>query len=411
MMREISENLTISSRRIGYKDASMSFVKKFAISVVPLASASSSQGQDFLRYRFQLYDEDDGRVDVESHYLDYQHSFGLGTKVGVTLAVDSLSGMTPIGTHARGNEDEWLFQDIDDTRKVGVISLDHEVGEYDLSFEYAHSKEEDYVSNAVTAKVSRQFNQKNTKLTLGMSRAFDQVLETPFTSNFKDEDKDAFDLFFGVSQIWGINTLFDLNLGYGYSSGYLSDPYRKISQIRTVNVMTPVGVIPVTDTFDYPENRPDELHRFVAKASVRHYLESVDATLKGSYRFFANSDSLEGHTFDLRWIQQVTPSLSISPYFRYYVQSEADFYYPSLTGTGIDGDIELQGDEPHYSSDYRLSAFDSINYGIRFAWEPTSDLTLDLQLERYEMSGRDSSTPDVFFPSANVVSVGVQWKF
>jgi hypothetical protein len=39
------------------------------------------------------------------------------------------------------------------------------------------------------------------------------------------------------------------------------------------------------------------------------------------------------------------------------------------------------------------------------------DLTIDLQLERYEMSGRDATTPDIFFPSANVISLGVQWEF
>jgi len=36
---------------------------------------------------------------------------------------------------------------------------------------------------------------------------------------------------------------------------------------------------------------------------------------------------------------------------------------------------------------------------------------VDLQFERYEMSGRKSDTPSEFFPTANVVSLGVQWSF
>jgi len=57
-------------------------------------------GQDALRYKYQFYNEEDGRIDVESHYLDYDYSWG-STTYGLRLAVDSLSGATPTGTHAR----------------------------------------------------------------------------------------------------------------------------------------------------------------------------------------------------------------------------------------------------------------------------------------------------------------------
>ncbi|MFT6575613.1 MAG: hypothetical protein ACJA16_003817, partial [Akkermansiaceae bacterium] len=235
---------------------------------LPALTMGSSDGQDILRYRFQLYDEADGRIDVESHYLDYKHSWG-GTSANLRLAIDSLSGETPIGIHARGDDGDWLFQEIADERRVAVATIEHEVDDYTLTFEYAHSKEDDYRSNAVTAKVSREFNQKNTTVTGGVSFAFDEVLATDFTNNFENRDKDTLDVSVGVSQIVTRNTLVDFNLGYGRSTGYLSDPYRRIAQDRTVVIDGPFGPIPVTDTFDYSENRPSEQHRFVAKASVR----------------------------------------------------------------------------------------------------------------------------------------------
>ena len=80
-------------------------------------------------------------------------------------------------------------------------------------------------------------------------------------------------------------------------------------------------------------------------------------------------------------------------------QSEADFYYTSLTGTGIDGTDRIDGSGPHYSSDYRLSKLEALTYGVRVAWEPIYDMTLDLQWERYEMNGLNSQTPTSFFPS------------
>jgi len=378
--------------------------------VVPALSTGSSTGQDFLRYRFQLYDEEDGRIDVESHYLDYRHSWG-ATSASLRLAIDSLSGMTPVGIHARDDENDWLFQEIDDERRVAVATIEHVINDYTLTFEYAHSKEDDYRSNAVTGKVSREFNQKNTTVTGGVAVAFDEVLATDFTNNFENRDKDTLDFSVGISQIVTRNTLVDVNLGYGRSTGYLSDPYRRISQIRTVVVDGPFGPIPVTDTFDYAENRPDEQHRFVAKASVRQYFEKVDGALKFSYRFFANSDSVEGHTLELKWIQQLGAQWSVTPYLRYYQQSEADFYYATLTGSGVDGTGLIDGSGANYSSDYRLSKMEALTYGIRVAWEPRNDLTLDLQLERYEMNGLDSKTPASFFPTANVLSLGAQWRF
>jgi hypothetical protein len=377
---------------------------------LPALTMGSSDGQDILRYRFQLYDEADGRIDVESHYLDYKHSWG-GTSANLRLAIDSLSGETPIGIHARGDDGDWLFQEIADERRVAVATIEHEVDDYTLTFEYAHSKEDDYRSNAVTAKVSREFNQKNTTVTGGVSFAFDEVLATDFTNNFENRDKDTLDVSVGVSQIVTRNTLVDFNLGYGRSTGYLSDPYRRIAQDRTVVIDGPFGPIPVTDTFDYSENRPSEQHRFVAKASVRQYFEEVDGALKLSYRFFTNSDSVRGHTFELKWIQQVNEQLSVTPYVRYYQQSEAGYYYSSLTDTGVDGTDLIDGSGANYSSDYRLSKMEALTYGVRMAWEVRSDLTLDLQLERYEMNGLDSQTPASFFPTANVVSVGAQWRF
>jgi len=377
---------------------------------LPALTLGAASGQDALKYRFQLYDEEDGRIDVESHYLDYEHRWGK-SKASLRLAIDTLSGMTPTGTHARGDETDWLFQQIDDERQVVVATIEHELNDYTLSFEYAHSKEEDYESNAVTAQASRQFYQKNTTVTAGVAFAFDEVLETPFTNNFVDEDKDTFDLSIGVSQILGRNTLFDFNFGYGRSRGYLGDPYRRISQVRSVILDGPFGPIPITDTFDYAENRPDEQHRFVTKVSLRHYFEKANAALNSSYRFFANNNSLQGHTLEVRWIQEVNSQLSVTPYLRYYRQSAADFYYPTLTGTGIDGTDLIDGSGANYSSDYRISELDALTYGLRVAWEPRTDLTLDLQLERYEMNGLDARTPGSFFPTANVISVGAQWRF
>ena len=386
-------------------------LQKRIFASLPLLAIAKSHGQDILRYRFQYYDEEDGRIDVEAHYLDYKHTFDTGTTLGVRYAIDSLSGETPVGTHAPLDDTDWNFQEIDDRRKAFALTVEQELDDYILSFEYAHSKESDYVSDSVALRLSRDLFDKNTTLTGGVSFAADTVLATPFTIIDNDRDKDSFDLSFGLSQILGPNTVVDFNVGYGHSKGYLADAYRQISQTSTIIVSTPFGEFPVTDTFDYPENRPDSIDRWVAKAAVKHYVEPLHGAFHGSYRFFANSDSLIGHTIELKWVQEVGDKVSVSPFFRYYIQSEADFYHATLTDTGIDGHGRNDGDGPYYSSDYRLSAMEAFTYGVSVSYSPVEDLTLDLQLERYEMSGRDSATPDIFFPSATILSLGAQWSF
>jgi len=367
---------------------------------ISLFVAGKGLGQDALRYRFQWYDEDHGRMEVESHYLDLQYGLTDETSLGLRLAVDSLSGMTPTGSHARNEPDNWNYADIEDERVVGVVTIDHEIGDHTLSFEYARSEEDDYLSDAFSLRLRSELFEDNTTITAGVSVELDKILNRPFFWFDGDPNKDTVELTLGVSQLLSTRTILDVTFGYAHADGFLSDPYRAISRIdergRTRNT---------------PENRPDKQDRYVAKVAARHAFPDIDAALSGSYRFFANSDDLEGHTFELKWIQQVTEELSITPYFRYYQQSSADYYYSSLTGTGIVGVPFPTPDDSYYSADYRLAALDAITYGIRFAYEPRKDLTVDLQFERYEMSGRKSDTPSEFFPTANVVSLGVQWSF
>ena len=372
-----------------------------------LATTTASDGQDILRYKFQFYDEQDGRIDVFSHYLDYKTSWLQKngedkTTLGLRLVVDSLSGMTPTGTHGEDPND-WLFQEIDDDRYVQVISLDHEFDDHTLSFEYARSEEEDYLSNSVALKWRGEFFDKNTTLTAGVAVALDDVKATPATQISTDQNKDTLDLSLGISQLLGTRTILDVTLGYGHSTGYLADPYRQISQV--------VNIFGFDNTLNFAENRPDEQDRWVAKIAARHYLPELNAALAGSYRFFANSDDLYGHTFELKWIQQVNDALSITPYLRYYQQSSADFYFPSLTGTGINGTGLNDGTGEFYSSDYRLSSFEAFTVGIKASYEFTESFSVDLQLERYETSGLSSGTPDILFPKANVFSIGANWTF
>ena len=380
-----------------------------------LAAASrvwgASDGSTTIEYRVDSYDEADGRVDVLSHYFDLRHHTDSGMSLGIRYVLDSVSGATPVGTYDRNDPTLWDFAEIEDERNAATFTIEQEFGDYSLAFEYARSYESDYSSNAIALTGTRSLFDKNTLFSIGAAYANDDVLATPSTVLLDDRRKETFDLSLGLSQVLNKSTVVDFNVSYGRSTGYLSDPYRQISQTETFIVDTPVGPFPVTDTFNFPENRPDERGRAAFRASVRHYIEPLDAGLVAAFRVFNDSDGIVSETVELEYNQQLGERLILSPFFRFYNQSEADYYYPSLTGTGILGQDDNHGAPPNYSSDYRVSAFQSISYGVGLDLKLNQNLALNFKFERYEMSGRSEGTPSIFFPTAQVFSAGVKLTF
>ncbi|GAA5484572.1 DUF3570 domain-containing protein [Haloferula sargassicola] len=360
-----------------------------------------------VRYRFQSYHEEDGRIDVEAQYFRFDHLADTGFSIGIQYAHDALAGATPIGTYDAANPNLWDYQQIDDERDAIVVEAGQDFGDWSLALELSHSKESDYISDGLAMKGMVELFEKNTVLTAGASVNGDKILSNGGTTIRNDREKDSFDLSFGLTQIFDRHTFVDVNLGYGESHGYLSDPYRRISETDTFTI----AGISFVDTISHPENRPSHQSRGLARIGVTRYLEPLHAAVEGSYRFYATSDSLEAHTFELRWNQEIIDQVTLSPFFRYYRQTAAEFYHPSLTGTAIDGHGRNNGVGPHYSSDYRLAALDSLSYGVQLRYEPVEGLSFDLQYEIYDMHGRDPRAPSSFFPDATVVSAGASWHF
>ena len=359
-------------------------------------------------YQFESYNEEDGRVDVESHYFDIRQQFETGTALGIRYVMDSISGATPVGTYDPNNPDQWNFAEVEDDRDAVSLLVDQKIGDHLLTFEYSRSEEIDYLSHSFALSGKSELFDKNTVISAGLAYANDTVIATPGTTIAADQDKDSWDLALGVSQILAKNTVVDFNFTYGHSEGYLSDPYRQISETRTVLVPIPGGgTVPVETHSTHPENRPDSRDRLAFKVTGKHYFEAPDASMVGAYRIFSDGDGMVSHTFEIAWNQQITEKFIVSPFVRFYDQSAADYYYPSLTGTGVTGHGRSDGEPANYSSDYRVAALQSLTYGVGLDYQATDWLGLNFKLERYEMSGSSSKTPSIMFPTANVISVGL----
>jgi hypothetical protein len=194
-------------------------------------------------------------------------------------------------------------------------------------------------------------------------------------------DKDVFDILAGFTQIINRNLLLQVNYSLSNASGYLNDPYKIVSMVDSVSG-DPLPKIP-TPGVDGPiyqyrfENRPDERTKHSLYAQTKYYMGGK--VLDASYRFMTDDWDIDSHTVDLRYRWPLSDRHYLEPHIRYYTQSHAEFYRPS-----IDGGAAL----PSYASaDYRLGEFDAITVGLKYGWETVSGNEWSARLEFYRSDG------------------------
>jgi hypothetical protein len=359
------------------------------------------KAEDSITYKFQSWQEDDGRIRVDAHYAQLETVLSTETKLKIVGLVDTISGATPSGQPAPAGSDQVPLSQLTDRREAGQIEVAHPFEGATLVGSFARSKESDYISDVWSAKALIDFNQKNTTLQLGYARANDDI-----TAVFLPEPrkKTADDFIIGVTQLLSPQTVITANLSYGYTSGYISDPY-KIVEKRTE--VLPGFFLDLT----FPENRPSSKDKWVGFVSVNHALENLNAAVEGSYRLLDDTFGTTSHTVELAWFQKFGERLIIRPAVRFYQQSATDFYRVDLNGTSITAPGEATGRAPYYSADYRLSEMRTWMLGIKAVWEINEWCAIDATFERYLMEGRDRVTPVSAYADANVFTIGFKlWR-
>ena len=359
-------------------------------------------------YAFQLYEEDGDRINIESHYIRGRLSLDDETQFRFQWLSDAISGSSPTGAQPGGTQP--FYAELDDLR-IGIMgAVSRKFGRHTVELEVSRSSEEDYLSWGYALKDVWELNEQNTTLTFGLNYLDDTV--TVPELGFRD--KNTYDVFAGISQIINKNTFVTANFTLGYADGYLNDPYKVVQRSGFVQVPDGGGgfiSVPVTDI--HRENRPDSRLRQVFQLEGRHYFERVNGALDAIYRYSHDDFGVNSHTFQVEWRQAIGGHLYITPFFRYYRQSEADFFVQTLDDVPIDepyGDPSGQG--PHYSADYRLSAMDATSIGLKLRWQINETFSLNAAYELYDMEGRGSdAAPSQAYPDADMWTIIVTAEF
>jgi Protein of unknown function (DUF3570) len=300
-----------------------------------------------------------------------------------------------------------------DERESVTLGLPISFGHNTLTPQLSYSAESDYVSLGVALNYSRDFNDKNTTLNVGWSHDADSVRDYwdfNAAGNFIWQGKNTDEIFVGINQLINPKAYVTLNFTYGHSQGYLNDQYRQVYAANApVTTDLAIGGQPafpagfaILDGWR-PEQRPHEKDKYVGYVSYVQFVTPLKGSAEGAYRFYHDSYGVNAHTLSAAWHQKLGKKVMLSPSFRYYRQSAANFYYYMVP--------DYNNWPQYYSSDYRLSEFQSYSFDVSLTWRVSKLFSVDATYSRYVMQGLDGATPSDMYPAANVYGLGARLWF
>lgn len=359
-----------------------------------------------------LYSETDRVMALES-IVSVDKTMAGDQKLRLKLTFDGLTGASPNGatpssgiqtftrpsgkgSYAVNPGNTPLDDTFHDTRFAASISYSRPLNRLTVLSTGAHfSSEYDYVSFGFNAGISREFNNRNTTVSLSGSFSHDVIspeggLPVPLAAmpsvseslpRLDDSDnKNVIDAVVGVTQVVDRMTIARFNYSLSRSTGYLTDPFKILSLVQDESSPEPG----VPQGYLY-ESRPDSRLKHALYGQVRRYFGGHTVDL--SYRYFRDDWGITAHTVDLFYRLPFGATKSLQPRIRWYHQGEADFYRAFL----VDGNSL-----PRYASaDYRLAKFDALTLGLAYAFSLGAGSHVTIGAEYYTQIG-DKSPPGTF---------------
>lgn len=219
----------------------------------------------------------------------------------------------------------------------------------------SYSTEFDYRSIGLGLNATKMSKDKNRELSLKLQGYFDSwtiiypvELRPPGKYSGKGGNdhspRNSYSASLSFSQVVNRRLQFALLADAIYQQGLLATRYQRVF---------------FADNSENVENLPDT--RFKLPLGLRmSYFLGDRFILRGFYRYYMDDWGIAAHTASLEIPVKINPFISVSPFYRYYTQTAADYFAAYK---------EHAPSEIFYSSDYDLSAFNSqfFGAGIRFS--------------------------------------------
>lgn len=399
-----------------------------------LNPAKVAAADNHVEYRFEDYQEAGGRMHIRTHTAAFEQELTSKITARGLLVYDGISGATPTGEAPATGSSQVPLASLTDIRRAATFDFSVRYGRHTTTPSVTYSEESDYISRGISLTHSIDFNQKNTTLVFGAAHNFDSVWGPPLPVS---EGKGSSDFLIGLNQLLSPTTVLTANLSFGYSDGYLADPYRVVSFVLA-DSPDPIFSDP-SQALRQNEVRPRHRFKQVGYLSLTQGIKPIDASIEAEYRLYHDDWGIIANTVGLTWFQKITRWLTLSPNVRYYRQTAADFYSPAFRGVSFPqyaggtqaafqgGVFYAFADDPafpapgdpsfqildvparpsYYSADYRLSELETWTYGVGTQLRIADHVTIDAAYKHYVMRGLDGVTPRSAYPKADIFTVGL----
>ena len=297
-----------------------------------------------------------------------------------------------------------------DTRVALTSQMKHPLNRLStITYGASFSTEYDYRSLGINGSYVRDFNQKNTTLSVGLSLTQDSMepvggapeLYSLMSEQKKegDDSRSIVDVLFGITQIIDRNTIVQFNYGFGSSRGYHNDPYKVVTIVDDIT----------GDPLNYLyESRPDSRTKHSLFWRTKHHFEKdmIDVSL----RLMTDDWGVTSETLDVRYRWSLSETSYIEPHIRYYTQGAADFYAEKISNEGVTAEqvaAKYKAGLEDVSADYRLGDLDSATIGVKWGTKLAGNQELTARVEMYQQSG-DTEAADL---DALITQIGYTFYF
>jgi len=327
-------------------------MKSFFIGImlmIPFLKTYASELKDSVSFGFDTY-ADNNDVQVYSPTFELMKTISKNWLLGVKLRVDAIAaasirlGTSPATEKPDAQATASKRSGFDDVRYAPTFFVSYDDGENSATIGGYYSNELDYVGKALFANYTKQLNQGNTVLGMGFSQSADTW--SPNNNRPLDRDnRDETKMDFSVNQLISPTASVQFVYSYMYSEGFLSSPYPFMIQNQDF-----IGFE------NYPKERTG--HAFALKG-LKHIDD--DNVMNFSYRYYTDDWDIDSHTFNVEWLHDINDEWMVGARARYYTQSGSHFARPLG---------QYNPSDKYIATDYRMTAFDSYDFGIPVTYKP-----------------------------------------
>ncbi len=196
-----------------------------------------------------------------------------------------------------------------------------------------------------------------------------------------------------------------------YQKGLLSSPYNRVYFADKSNYFIGDGThianytsrenTKVFQLADDIERLPGNRLKIPIGARINYYIAEF-LVLRTYYRYYTDDWGISSNTASVELPVKITPAFTITPTYRFYNQTQADYYAPYEQHLST---------EKYYTSDFDLAKFNSHQMGIGLTY---TDVFTSLKLYKFglkSINAKYSNYQRNDGLSANIISFGAKFVF